>query len=60
MRPHDILTNEQLAELSKTSTKFYVTDGGHAITEPMSHADIVAKFGSIKELEANGFRLVKA
>ncbi len=39
---------------------YYVTQDGHAITEPMRAADIVAKFGPIRELEASGFKVVPA
>lgn len=54
---------EALAKIVKDygyNAKFYVTQDGHAITEPMTAADIVAKFGAIRELEANGFRVVPA
>lgn len=63
MRPHDILTNEQLAKLQEPDNynqKYYVTQDGHAITLPMTVSDIIAKFGPIRELEASGFRVVKA
>jgi hypothetical protein len=40
--------------------KYYVTQDGHAITQPMTAADIVGKFGPIRELEANGFKVVPA
>lgn len=45
---------------SEYNQKYYVTQDGHAITEPMTAADIVARFGAIRELEANGFRVVPA
>lgn len=38
---------------------YYVTKDGHAITEPMRAADIVAKFGPVRQLEADGFRVVR-
>ncbi len=40
--------------------KYYVTDQGHAFTEPMTAGDIVSRFGPIRELEAKGFRVKKA
>ena len=46
--------------LALYNQRYYVTQDGHAITEPMTAADIVAKFGTIRELEANGFRVVPA
>lgn len=42
----------------KFHQKYYVTQDNLAITEPMTAADIVAKFGPIRELENNGFRVV--
>jgi hypothetical protein len=45
---------------AKYDQKYYVTQDGHAITEPMTAGDIVAKFGPIRELEASGFKVVPA
>ncbi len=45
---------------TRYNQKYYVTQDGHAITEPMTAADIVAKFGAIRELESNGFKVVPA
>lgn len=53
------LSYADLAVNIKYNQRFYVTEDGHAITQPMTAADIVAKFGPIRELEAKGFRLVE-
>jgi hypothetical protein len=38
--------------------KYYVTEQGNVITKALTIAEIIAQFGPIKELEANGFRLI--
>lgn len=45
---------------TKFNQHYYVTQDGQAITKPMTGAEIVSKFGPIRELEANGFRVVPA
>ncbi len=40
--------------------KYVVTVDGNAITQPLSIKEIVEQFGPIRELEAQGFRLVAA
>ncbi len=54
----DELYEEYMKDQDDYNQKYYVTQDGHAITEPMTAGDIVAKFGAIRELEANGFRVV--
>jgi hypothetical protein len=39
---------------------YYLTQDGHKITEPMTAGDIVSRFGAIRELEAQGFKVVPA
>lgn len=38
---------------------YVLLDDGHAITEPMTIEEIIEQFGSIKDLEASGIRIIK-
>jgi len=49
-----------VANPKKYDQRYYVTQDGFAVTEPMTAGDIVAKFGAIRELEASGFKVVPA
>ncbi len=39
---------------------YYVTQDGHVITERLSMRQVIERFGSVRELEAAGLRLVES